>query len=551
MNRVRRRALYYILSISVLIIVSSVVYDVAMNVFEPGQYPPEGVELSLFHSIQVIVETFTATGYGSDSPWKSPEMNLLVVLFDLTGVALFFLALPAVFVPLFQESLSRSAPTAIDEGLSGHVIICTYTARAEVLIDELQSNGIPYVLVEPDSDRAIELDRTGYTAVNRDPESVQDLEQTNIHTARALVADVSDRVDASIVLAAKEATEETRVVSVIEDPAHESYHRLAGADSVLTPRQLLGTGLAQKVTTGLSTDLEETIEIGDSFEVMEIPILQGSELDGTTLAESDLRKTYDVNVVGAWYRGEFETPIPPERKLDMGTILLVAGDRKKLEALAAAGRSTARKFKHGDTVVVGHGEVGQTVTQALDDANLPYTVVDATEGEGVDIVGDATDPQILERAGVPEASSVVLAIPDDTTTEFAALVVRDLNASTQLIVRADNVDSIQKMYRAGANYVLSLATVSGRSIASEILETEAILSVDTNVNVVRTDAPRLAGETIADADVRNRTGCTIVAVERGDERYTVVDPDFQIQAGDSLVIAGNDEGTNRFQELFC
>jgi Trk K+ transport system NAD-binding subunit len=550
MDRVRRRALYYVLSIAVLILVFSVVYDVAMKTLEPGPYPPEGIDISLFHSLQVVVETFTATGYGSDSPWKSPTLNLLIVLMDLTGVALFFLALPIVLVPLFQESLTPSAPTTIKGGLSDHVIICTYTPRSEVLIDELTGNGIPYVLVEPDPEQALALDRDGYTVVNTDPESVADLTKANIEDAQTLVADVSDQVDASIVLAAKEAAESTRVISVVEDPDHESFHRLAGADSVLTPRQLLGVGLAQKVTTGLSTDLEETIEIGDSFDVMEVPVSDGSRLDGTTLAESDLRQTYDVNVVGAWYRGEFETPVPPDRELDSGTILLVAGNRQKLEALAAAGRSTARKFKQGNTVVIGHGEVGRTVTRALDDANLPYTVVDVTDGEDVDVVGDATDPEVLKRAGVPEANSVVLAIPDDTTTEFATLAVRDSNDSTQLIVRADNVDSIQKMYRAGADYVLSLATVSGRSIASEILDTGAILSVDTNVNVVRTEAPGLVGETVAGANVRNRTGCTIVAVERDGERYTVVDPDFQIQEGDTLVVAGTDEGTSQFQALF-
>ena len=565
MNGVKKRAAYYILFISVLILIASVAYDLAMKAVEPRPYPPDGVEVSLFHSVQVVVETFTATGYGSDSPWLSPELNLLVILLDLTGVALFFLALPAVLIPLFQDALSRSPSTEIEDGLADHVVVCTYSARAEILIDELTASDIECVLVEPDPEEALELDEGGYSVVHGDPESVTALQRANVSDARTLVADVSDRVDASIVLAAKEAAEDTRVISIIEDPDKEPYHRLAGADDVLTPRNLLGSGLAQKVTAGLSTDLGDAIEIGEEFDVMEIPIRQGSDLAGTSLADSSIREQFGVNVVGVWHRGEFETPPSTGRELESGTVLLAAGSPDQLEALASATRASARRFRRGETVVVGHGEVGRTVTDALAAANLPYTVVDREERPAVDVVGDATDAETLGQAGVPDARSVVLAIPDDTTTEFATLVVRDLNDSAEVIARADDVGaigkgfrggvdevgSIRKMYRAGADYVLSLATVSGRSIASEIIESEEFLTVGTKVNVVRTPAPGLAGKTIAQAGVRERTGCTVVAIERNGQLRTAVNPQFRIQEGDELVVAGTAAGTSRFVSEFC
>jgi Trk K+ transport system NAD-binding subunit len=565
MNGVKERAAYYMLFIAVLILVASVSYDAAMKTLEPRPYPPEDVEVSLFHSLQVVVETFTATGYGSDSPWLSPELNLLVILLDLTGVALFFLALPAVLIPLFQDALSRSPPTEIEDGLSDHVVICTYSERAEILVDELSASGIEYVLVEPDGDRALELDEGGYAVIHADPESVADLQSANLADARALVADVSDQIDASIVLAAKEAAEETRVISVVEDPDKETYHRLAGADDILTPRNLLGNGLAGKVTAGLSSDLGDAIEIGDQFDVMEVPIRQGSDLAGTTLADSNIRERFGVNVVGVWYRGEFETPPPPERPLESGTVLLVAASPDQLEALAAATRAAARRLRRGETVVVGHGEVGRTVTEALAAVNLPYTVVDREDDPAVDVVGDAADADTLRTAGVPDARSIVLAIPDDTTTEFATLVVRDLNGTGEVIARADDVGSIgnalrseatevgsiRKMYRAGADYVLSLATVSGRSIASEIIESEEFLTVGTKVNVVRTRAPGLAGSTIEEARIRERTGCTVVAIERDGELRTAIDPTFRLQRDDELVVAGTAAGTSRFVEEFC
>lgn len=549
MTSLRRRAGYYLLAIAALIVVSSVVYDVSMRVFEPDPYPPEGVEVSLLHSTQVVVETFTATGYGSDAPWRSPEMNLIVMLLDLTGVGLFFLALPAILLPLFQRVLSPSAPETASDDLSDHIVICTYSPRAEVLIEELESREVPYLLVEPDEERAIDLDEEGYAVVNADPESVSELERTNLTAARALVTDVTDQVEASVVLAAREIDESVRVISVIEEPENAAYHRLAGADEVLTPRQLLGNRLAAKITAGVSSELGDALSLGEEVDIMEVPIRRDSRLDGLTLAESRIRERFGVNVIGIWSQGELETAPPPEQPLDSGTILIVTGSTSQLDRLDREVRLPVRRFRRNEAVVVGHGEVGKTVTAALDDVDLPYTVIDKIDGEGVDIVGDATDTDTLVEAGVPDARAVVLAMPEETATEFTTLVVRDVNDNAEVLARADRSDAIAKTYRAGADYVLSLATVSGRSVASAVLE-EDVLSPGTTVAVIETDVGSLVGERLVDADIRERTGCTVVAVERDDDLVTEFDPEFEFRENDVLVVAGTDDGTNQFVERF-
>jgi Trk K+ transport system NAD-binding subunit len=550
MRKVIRRAGYYLLFIATLIIVASLLYDGAMKAFEPGPYPPPGTEISLLHSMQVVVETFTATGYGSDSPWKSPEMNVLVILLDILGVGLFFLALPAVLLPLFQDALSPSVPTAADGDLGDHVVISAYTARAEALIDELVSNDVEYILLEPDRERAAELYESGYSVVHADAQSVEDLRGVNLSSAKALVADVSDRVDASIVLAAKEAAEEVDVVSVVEEPDLKAYHRLAGADRVLTPRQLLGERLAEKLTTGVRAETGDAIGVGDDFEIAELPVRRGSDLSGATLADSGLRERFGVNVIGAWFNGEFNSPAPLETPLESGTVLLVTGERDQLERLRESTYSTVRRFTRGETIVVGYGAVGKSAIAALEEAGLPYTVVDTEAYEQTDVVGDVTEPETLEAAGIESAQSILFALPDDTATEFATLVVRDLDPSTEIVARAERAAAVPKTYRAGADYVLSLATVSGRSIASYVLDGEEILSVDTNVEVVRTTAPGLAGETIRDAGVRERTGCTIVAVERDGTVITDIEPEFQVRGDDEVIVAGTDAGTTRFTERY-
>ncbi|WP_257299998.1 TrkA family potassium uptake protein [Haloarchaeobius sp. FL176] len=545
MDKWQRRTAYYLLMLTGVMLVYAVIYDHGMSAYESE---PE----TFLHSLQVVVETFTTTGFGSDAPWHTPEMNLLIIIMDTTGVFLIFLALPVLVFPAMEELLSTTVPTSVSESLTDHVLVCTYTARADALIDELDAWGVDSVILEPDRDTAVQLHEAGYDVINADPESTEGLEDAGIVRARALVADVSDEVDASIVLAAGEVgDEDLQVVSVVEDPESVSYHRLAGADEVLSPRPLLGRGLASKVTTGISTELGDAIEIGDDFDIAELPIHRTSELVGKTLSDSGIRERAGVNVIGAWFSGEFRSPPDPDAELDNGTVLLVTGREDQLQALKELTLSRVREFRRGETIVVGYGQVGSAVAEQLDEAGVPYRVIDREQKPGVDVVGDALDPDVLHAAELGDARTVVLALPDDTTTEFATLVIRDESPETEVVARVTESESVQKMYRAGADYVLSLASVSGRMIASTILEDEEVLSIDQQVDVIRTEATLLVGQTLEEAQVRKRTGCTVVGVERDGEVITDVGPSFRIERGDQLIVAGTDQGTNRFRELCC
>ena len=543
MDKWQRRTVYY----SVLLIGSMLIFSV---LYQNGMRIYEGDPRTFLHSLQVVVETFTTTGFGSDSPWISPEMNALVIVMDLFGTLLIFMAFPVIAFPLLEDILSTTVPKTVNGDLEDHVVICTYTPRADVLIDELDSWDVDYVIVEPDHERATELYEDGYRVIRADPESTSGLEGANLAAARALVADVSDQVDASIVLTAQEIAEDVLTLSVVENPDRAPFHRLAGADKVLSPRPLLGQSLASKVTTSVTSELEEVVEIDDEFEIAEFPIHRGSQLVGTTLAESGIREQVGINIIGAWFRGEFETPPDPDATLTNGTVLLATGREAQLEQLKSFTRSGMRRLDRGGTIVVGYGEVGQTVTDALTGAGAQYTVVDRTDLEGVDVVGDASEPETLREAGIDEASAVILALPDDTTAEFTALVARDSSTEVEIIARVEESQSIPKMYQAGADYVLALATVTGRMLASEILEEEDVLSLDQHVEVVRTQASQLVGTTLGEARVRSKSGCTVVGIERDETVVSDVGPEVRIEDGDEIIIAGTDEGVQRFTELY-
>lgn len=539
MNRQQKRAVGYVGAFVLAVALYALVYNWGMATFEDR---PQ----SFVHSLNIVVETFTTTGYGEDAPWATPQMNLLMVAMQFTGVLLLFTTLPLFVVPWIENRLRPSVPTVF-EG-SNHVVICSYTSRGEALREELESWSREYVFVVPDREVAEDLRDGDVPVVHGDPESPETLAHAGVGDADVVVADATDEVNASIVLAAEEVDPDVRILSFVEEVELADYIELAGADEVFSPRHLLGTSLAEKVTTAVTTELGETVDLGRDFEVVELSIQRGCPVCDTTLAESGIRERTGASIIGAWSQGEFHGSPEPDTHLDEDTILLVAGSTTQLERLKQLTLSKERRLTSGTVVLAGFGEVGSTVGRHLSGEAIEATVVDRQDKPRVDVIGDVRDRSTLREAGVMDAGAVILALGDDTETVFATLVIRELDPTVQIVARANESANVGKIYRAGADYVLALETISGRLLASTILD-EDVMSLDRQVEIVRTAAPALAGQSLQESAIRSKTGCTVIAIERDGSVITDLDPDFRIQHDDALVIAGTDDAVNRFNEF--
>lgn len=539
MNQQQKKAVGYVSIFIATLVLYTLVYNWGMGVLE-------GRPQSLDRSLLIVVETITTTGYGEDAPWATPVMNLLMITMQFTGVILLFTTLPLFVVPWIEDRLRPSIPTTF-EG-TDHIVVCSYTSRGEALREELESRDREYVFVESDRDVAETLLEDDIPVVHGDPESPETLANAGVGNADVVVADATDEINASIVLAAEEVDPDVRILSFVEDAELADYIELAGADEVFSPRHLLGTSLAEKVTTAVTTELGETVALGRDFEIVELSIQRGCPVCDTTLAESGIRERTGASIIGAWSRGEFHGSPEPETPLDEDTILLVAGSTPQLERLKQLTLSKERRLTNGTVVVAGFGEVGSTIVDRLSKDGVAATVVDRDNLPRVDVIGDVRDRSTLREAGVMDAGAVILALGDDTATVFATLVIRELDPTVQIVARANESENVGKIYRAGADYVLALETISGRMLASTILD-EDVMSLDRQVEIVRTPAPALAGKTLQEADIRSKTGSTVIAVERNGSVITDLDPDFRIQHDDALVVAGTDAAVNRFTEF--
>jgi len=540
MKSLTRRTIYYLLVLVAATAGLTAAYSLGMSLWEGRPRP-------WYQALEVVVQTFTTTGYGEDAPWSSPQMNLLVIVIQLAGIGFILSAVDVFFVPWLREALRPTAPTTLTSR-SGHVIVCGYTPRVEIFIQEMEERGQDYVLIEPDADRAASLYEQEYEVMEGDPTSTEVLERASVGAAEALVVDVADDENASIVLAAREACPERRIITLAEDASATRYHRAAGADVALSPRQLLGRSLAAQVPVAAAANVEEQATTGAEIDFAELIVTQHGPSHDHSLRDLQLTERFGVRVVGAWFDGRFEPAIEAEAPLGAGTRLFLAGTPEQLDVLRDEMAPYVRAFTPQSIILAGHGDSGHAAWQSLQKVHADVTVLDLEQGEGVDVVGDVRNPDALRACGIEEASTLIIAVDDDTVATFATLIARDLNPEVQILVRAHDDTAVQNLYRAGADFVQALPTVCGRMLAATVFEDESHFARDRQINVVRLPAAGLAGRALDEVDPDAQTNHTVLAVYRDGDFLTDPDADrFTFEANDEVIVAGTEDGIQQFR----
>ncbi len=539
LTRRDRLIVYYIVGLIALVGTYTLLYHLGMTHLE-------GDDHSIFRSFQTVVETFTTTGFGADAPWETPWMNLFVVAIQLSGIALGFFTLRVIIIPLFT-----SAEVNLDNRLTpkrDHVIICEYRRDSEVLLEELEALGIEYVLISSDEQEARQLSDDGYAAIDGSPQQAEAFERASIDSARAVITDAgSATVDT--ILTARSVRPDVEIITLTDDSALADIFEKTGADSVLSPHSVLGHRLAEKIVSTFRTDLGDAVELGEDIELTEVSIERGSALDGVTIRNSGIREETGANVVGAWIDGELELPPDPDAVIRENTVLLVAGEHEALEELSEFSRSVT-SFKRPDRVVLaGSGEVGGAAEQVLEDAGIETITVDYDEATDPDVVGDVGDRAVLEEAGISDAGAMIACIPDDSQNLLAAVQAQAINPDIEVLFRANEMATVTKAFRAGADYVLAVPQVSARMVARE-LRGEDVLAPASQIRVIRVPAMPFAGETIESAEISERTGCRVVAIENDSGMTTQIDPGRELDAGDRLVLVGTDNAVQQFLKQF-
>lgn len=246
------------------------------------------------------------------------------------------------------------------------------------------------------------------------------------------------------------------------------------------------------------------------------------------------------------------------------------------------------------TIIVGYGLNGRNLARTLKKRRVPYviielnpeSVIEAEKNNEYVVYGDATKSFILQEAGIKQAKVITFAISDPFVIDHAVASARTLNPDIYIIARTKYVSEIDKLYELGANTVfaeeyetsieiiarvLSIYGVSKETIRREISELhsqryekfrdqEGKVDITERIHQVIHEEVDIEsftvshncsceGKSIAELDIRAKTGATIISVIRGKESFPNPPGNFKIKQGDVVLLLGTREQVEKAIDL--
>jgi Trk K+ transport system NAD-binding subunit len=274
--------------------------------------------------------------------------------------------------------------------------------------------------------------------------------------------------------------------------------------------------------------------------------------EGKELIKSGLREKTGVIVVGIWQRGKLEIP-RPQTVIHPNSILLLAGSEEhfhKYDEYVGSSRSF-----EVPVVILGGGRVGQAAADTLEELGVDYRVVEKNRHLIKDnnkyILGDAADIHALERAGISlESPSVLITTHNDDINIYLTIYCRELRPNIQIISRATRDRNISKLYSVGADIVISYASMGASKILSILRPGESLMLAE-GLNVFKAPVhASLTEKTLAENQIRRKTGCNVIAVSSGDTFKVNPDPDVKLKKNEELILIGTAEAEKEFKDTF-
>lgn len=218
----------------------------------------------------------------------------------------------------------------------------------------------------------------------------------------------------------------------------------------------------------------------------------------------------------------------------------------------------------GHVILCGFGRVGEGTWEALRRREVDVVVIeiDPDRCERARVLGarvldgDATDNDTLRTAGVERASAVVACVTHDSDNLVVVLSARSLMPTLHIVSRASQAEWESKLRMAGADRVVAPQQVGSERLAAMATERTIADMFDvvlagtaiqfTVQEMVVSERSPIAGTTIRDSGLRERTGALILAMEDTSRtRLTAPSPDQLLRAGTALIVVGTPDQVNQ------
>ncbi|MEE8526018.1 MAG: NAD-binding protein [Thermoanaerobaculia bacterium] len=535
----------FFLVLAVMITVYSVIFHLLM--LREGQ---EHTWITGFYWTLTVMSTL---GFG-DITFHTDLGRLFSIVVLLSGTLYLLILLPFIFIEFFYEpwmnaQAAARAPRQLPAETRDHVLLTNHDAVTNALIHRLEQYQYLYALVVPEVEDALRLQDLGLNVMVGALDDPETWTQARAEAAALVVSTASDVTNTSVAFTVRGLAKDLPIITSARDEASVDILKLAGSSFVLRLEEVLGQSFARRTVGGDA--MSHVIGQFDDLLIAEATA-HLTPLVGKTLRDHQrLFEKLGVTVVGVWERGRFE-PARTETALHGNTVLVLAGSKEDLfrydEFFCIYNVSSE------PVVILGGGRVGRATARALARRDMNYRIVEVLPERIRDpamyVLGSAADLQVLEKAGIRETSTVIVTPHEDDLNVYLTIYCRQLRPDIQILSRATHERNVATLHRAGADTVLSYASM-GASAAMNLLRRSKILMVAEGLDLFEVRVPaELAGRTIAESSIRDRTGCSVVAIhtESGIEVFSK--PSMTLPADADIVLIGTAEAEERFLEIY-
>lgn len=537
--------LRFFLFLLFIITTYSIVFHILMQL--------EGKEFSWITGFYWTLTVMSTLGFG-DITFSTDIGLLFSMIVLLTGIVYLLVMLPFTFIQFFyapwlEAQAKTRTPKELPEDTKNHIILTALDPITINLINKLVSYNYEYVILVDELSKALELHDLGYETVLGDYGDPETYNRLRVQNAALVVATNDDMINTSIAFTIREVCQNIPIVTNADEDHALDILGSAGSTHTFQFTRMLGKSLGRRVLGGhMGANI---LWQRDQLLIAEAPAMR-TALEGKTLAKTRLREKTGVTVVGVWERGNFESA-QPQTKISSSTVLVLAGSAEQLEKFDRIFSISCENFSSDSkALILGGGRVGNAAAEALEEQKIPYMVVEKnrilTKNRENYIYGNAADLDILQEAGIMNARSVLITTHNDDMNVYLTIYCRQLRPDVQIISRANSERTVSKLHRAGADLVMSYASMAANSIIN-LLNQEQVLMLVEGLSIFRASAQHsLAGKSLSENKIREETGCSVVAITREGTLNLNPDPFSPLVLDDELILIGTAEAEKHFKK---
>ena len=548
-DRRARRNIRSLAEFALFLVVLVVIYSMLFHVI----MAQEDRDYSIITGFYWTLTVMSTLGFG-DITFDSDLGKVFSIVVLLSGIIFFLVMLPFTFIQFFYapwlEAQNKSrVPRHLPPEIYHHVVITCFDPIAITLIQRLKQYGHAYVLLTSEVQQALDLVDQGYRILVGELDDPDTYERARVHQAALVVALNNDMKNTSIVYTIREIAPDVPIVANADMDDSVDILRLAGCTHVFQFMNMLGQSLARR-TLGARAHAN-VIGRFEDLVIAEAPAMR-TPLEGRTIRDIGLRQATGITIVGLWNRGRFTLP-HPDTVVEASTVLVLAGSEAQLASYGAH-IGEPETTVSAPALILGGGRVGQAAVSTLREQGMAYRIVEknprvSQDGEHC-IVGSAADHQTLLRAGIETAPSVFITTHNDDVNIYLTIYCRRLRPDIQIISRATLDRNINILHAAGADLVMSHASMAANTIIN-ILTPDRVLMLTEGLNIFRCRIhPDLVGKNLLTSGIRESTGCSVIAIFREGSLRINPEPTEALVSEDELLMIGTATSEKTFVEKY-